>query len=1240
MDESFSVLGNVRIQPPAASGLLANDTNPNTGNTTGLTVSGPTTGPSNGQATVNADGSFSYNPNPGFTGTDSFTYTVTSSGGSDTATVTLNVAGLIWFVDDSATPGGDGRLTAPFNCLVGAGCFDPAAADEAGDNIFLYAGAYPDTGALTLLNNQKLIGQGTNAGTTLQAAAGVTLPPHSDALPALNGDPSTVTVTSTAAGIVLTAGNNNELRGFTVGNTTGAKIQSAAFGTLTVSEVALNGTGQALNLDSGTLAATFIAIASTSSAGQGINLDQIAGSLTATGGTSITDPATQCVLVTASTANINFGNTSCTLATDGISLQNNSAGTRTFGTLTVTGATGAGFLHSGGGGAVNVTGATVITNPGGVGIDVDGSNANLSFAATTVNKNATGGIGVDLTNNATRTIGFASLAVTTTTGFALNTNNSGTVNVGGGSLTQSGAGGGAASLTNTALGLTFTSVSSDGGGNGIIISGGSGTFTSGTTNLQNNAGVGLLMSGSAVVANFGNTTVNSSAGDAVDIAGQTGSVTFADLDLTPDANLRGLDVSNTSGAITSTSGDIVTTGAAALNISGPAGRTPLSLTLNDISATNSATPGIDLNLVSGNITLAAAGAGSEVNISNPTGIGIQIRNSGAGTLNFGDTVVSGAGGSSVVLGTASNGNSANITFNDFDITTPDAGQRGLIATHNTGVITTATGSISGGTGAIAVEIVGQAVGNRTPLNIQLERIDANGNNSAANGLVLTNTSASGSPGGFRVLGTGTTDGSGGTIQNTTTRGANINSVDTLLLRNMNFTNANSTVDAGAGGVCDDLVSVNCNAAVYMNGVTTLATLDNLNITGTMVENGINLLNVANFKLDNSVLDGCGNDANQEVCVKAQNLSGTSTVNSTEIRFSETESFVVINTDVSWNLTMSGSTIRDTQTVSAGGGANINGEGGFSFRSFSVAAGQPVTTINIVNSSFLRLRTQAIQPFADDDTILNIDITGCTIDSGAGIGTGIDLNGNDLATVNFNITGNPTIQSRGGAAVNITSFLDANVEGRVNSNPDIEVLGGARHPRPARRAGDEQHDRRDQREHDLERDGDGGHGGRRAVAVPDGAGGRDDHEQHGDGRADGGGWDQPDLRLVHPGRGERDVRGRGEQQRGQRRRHCPRRLPGADQRPVEHEPDVPGRVRRGGDGDAGHGGDVEHEGEHADEQRGDAGLGRGEREPDGDGGGAVGASGWSVSGGGHPDGSPRAGRVHQQHRAERRPGLGR
>jgi gliding motility-associated-like protein len=47
-------------------------------------------GPSNGTLTFNPDGSFTYTPNPNFSGTDSFTYIVTdSNGGTDTATVTI-----------------------------------------------------------------------------------------------------------------------------------------------------------------------------------------------------------------------------------------------------------------------------------------------------------------------------------------------------------------------------------------------------------------------------------------------------------------------------------------------------------------------------------------------------------------------------------------------------------------------------------------------------------------------------------------------------------------------------------------------------------------------------------------------------------------------------------------------------------------------------------------------------------------------------------------------------------------------------------------------------------------------------------------------------------------------------------------------------------------------------------------------------------------------------------------------
>ena len=53
------------------------------------------TGPSNGQVTVNPDGTFTYTPNQDFNGTDSFSYTLSDDeGGTETATVTLTVAAV------------------------------------------------------------------------------------------------------------------------------------------------------------------------------------------------------------------------------------------------------------------------------------------------------------------------------------------------------------------------------------------------------------------------------------------------------------------------------------------------------------------------------------------------------------------------------------------------------------------------------------------------------------------------------------------------------------------------------------------------------------------------------------------------------------------------------------------------------------------------------------------------------------------------------------------------------------------------------------------------------------------------------------------------------------------------------------------------------------------------------------------------------------------------------------------
>ena len=62
------------------------------------------TDPSNGTVIVNSDGTFTYTPNPGFGGTDSFNYTIKDiNGDASTTTVTITVNGVPVATDDSAT---------------------------------------------------------------------------------------------------------------------------------------------------------------------------------------------------------------------------------------------------------------------------------------------------------------------------------------------------------------------------------------------------------------------------------------------------------------------------------------------------------------------------------------------------------------------------------------------------------------------------------------------------------------------------------------------------------------------------------------------------------------------------------------------------------------------------------------------------------------------------------------------------------------------------------------------------------------------------------------------------------------------------------------------------------------------------------------------------------------------------------------------------------------------------------
>jgi methionine-rich copper-binding protein CopC len=363
-----------------------------------------------------------------------------------------------------------------------------------------------------------------------------------------------------------------------------------------------------------------------------------------------------------------------------------------------------------------------------------------------------------------------------------------------------------------------------------------------------------------------------------------------------------------------------------------------------------------------------------------------------------------------------------------DLVIANTSASGIVLTGGGTATLTGTANTLSTTTATALNVANTSIGGA---GLTFRSIAVNG---ASRGIVLNTTGVAAGNGGLTVTGTGAA-GSGGTIQNISVRGAELVNTKAVSLSNVNFVSANSTTDGGGAGVCDDLVIAGCNAAIYMSGVSG-ASFTNVHLSGTMVENGITGVNVSNFVFANGSITGAGDEAN-ESGMEFQNLSGTSAITGSDISFSETNAVDVVNTGVNLTLSIANSTLRDSQTVSAGGAVNGNGEGGFQFRSF----GAPTTNIDIANSQFLRLRTQGIQAIAEDSSVLNIDITGNTIDSGTDIGTGIDLNANDTGRINFNVIGNPTIHSNGGSAVNITTFLGAHGEGRVNDNTmQVDSIG--------------------------------------------------------------------------------------------------------------------------------------------------------------------------------------------------------
>lgn len=562
VDDAYTCTGNVGIDVSAANGVFANNgIAPDEGDFIMVTavrgsaanVGMATATANSGSVTLNADGSFTYEPAAGFTGMDAFTYTIDNGYSAPSqATVTITVSDMIWFIDNN-TGGMSSNIGTFSNPFPNTSNFNNSVLPGNGDVIFIYKGVGSYTGGAMLKDNQVLLGQGIDLLTEL-GNLGITLAPHSalTASPAPNGSANRSLLTNLAGnGVQLAA--NNTIRGVEVGNTSGYGIKSPAstVGTLTISDTSVTGSGGAISISNGgTLACTFDVLSSSNAAGDAVNLVSCTGSLTVMSPTSsISDPSGAAAKVDGGSIAVTYpGSTTKT--------------TSTFGRLLA-------FINRTGG-AITFSGVNTQDGSGGTGIRIAN---NAGVCQTNLNNQVDLGVTTPLENTAVtlddagsvtisnidiRTNGPSPAGIHSTGAFLTVT--TGTIETSGGP---------AIDLSNTVLSnVTFASLTSSGSASyGVRVD------TCGGIN-------GLTVSGT--------TTVNNSTMDGVNLRDNTTPIDLGILNLdNSTSNSRGVLALDNSKLLTTDGGTINTGTGTAVQIDGPVARTPLAITLKSVTTSHS-----------------------------------------------------------------------------------------------------------------------------------------------------------------------------------------------------------------------------------------------------------------------------------------------------------------------------------------------------------------------------------------------------------------------------------------------------------------------------------------------------------------------------------------------------------------------------------------------------------------------------------------------------------------------------
>jgi hypothetical protein len=638
-EEFPGVIGNVIVNN--APSLLSNDAGDGlkvcaVNDNAALVGAATTASPGGGKLTVNEDGIFAYNPAPGYTGPVQFSYTIDNGfSAPQKVTVHLTVSGMIWFVNNTASAGGDGRLSAPFNSL--AGVSNGAGGSAVNQTIFVYSGSGNYTGGITLLNNQKLIGQGASA--SLASLAGVTVPTYSPSLPATG---STAPVL-TASAAVITLADGNTVRGLSTTGGTNSVLGATKTGA-TIQENTFNG-----------------------ASAEGIYLPAHAGNALISGNTvSAALTAVRVGTAASGTLNIALNNNTITSTSGTGALLDGTGGSLT----TITGFSGNTVSGFSGGTGISVANARFDAVPGGAYDIVAGGTTAIGASG-----NPVGAGGLALTG-ITGDLVFDDLDIYATGSIGgLTVSSSGTYSAAGTGFriivspyvsTIAVNGGPGADITNATISLPLAAYTST----GSPTSGLSLVNTAGTFSTSTNGQISGITSaaGTAVHINGGNSTVSIgipvtvTQGKGIDIASRSGStVAFTGaLSLSTGAN-PGFSAAN-GGTITvtgATTNTISTTTGTALNVSnttiGAGG-----LTFRSISA-NGAANGIVLNNTGSTAGLTVTGngsAGTGGTIQNTTGDGITLtttRNISFDRMNIQNTGGNGVYGTGVVNFTFTNG---------------------------------------------------------------------------------------------------------------------------------------------------------------------------------------------------------------------------------------------------------------------------------------------------------------------------------------------------------------------------------------------------------------------------------------------------------------------------------------------------------------------------------------------------------------------------------------------------------